>query len=246
MQIKNQVIVITGASTGIGRQTALTLAKRGAKVVVGARREAKLQALVDEIKASGGEAVYALTDVTDFDQVQSLIDLAVATYERVDVLFNNAGVMPVGQLNDLTVPQLEQLVDVNIKGVLYGIKAVLPIMHRQKSGHIITMGSNASHVVVPEFAMYASTKFAVRAIMDGVRQEEIGQAIRTTLIAPGTVRTNLYESIGDPIKQQQSKEFVAVHGMQPEIIANAVVYALEQPENIGINEILIRDVEQAD
>ncbi|WP_137598078.1 SDR family oxidoreductase [Paucilactobacillus kaifaensis] len=246
MQIKDQVVVITGASTGIGRQTALSLSKKGAKVVVGARREAKLQSLVAEIKTNGGEAIYAVTDVTNFTQVQNLIDLDVSTYGRVDVLFNNAGVMPVGKLNDLSVAQLEQLVDVNVKGVLYGTKAALPVMHQQGSGHIITMGSNASHVVVPEFAMYASTKFAVRAIMDGVRQEEIGQNIRVTLIAPGTVNTNLYESIGDPVKQQQSKEFVAVHGMQPEIIANAVVYALEQPENIGVNEILIRDVEQAD
>ncbi|BAP85404.1 oxidoreductase [Paucilactobacillus hokkaidonensis JCM 18461] len=246
MEIKNQVVVITGASTGIGRATALALSKLGAKVVLGARRASKLESLVAEIKQNGGDAVYQITDVTDFSQVKKLIDVAVTQFGRVDVLFNNAGVIPVGSLSDLSVMSTEHLVDVNIKGVLYGIKAVLPVMHQQGSGHIITTGSNASHVITPEFATYASTKFAVRAIMDGLRQEEIGNHIRATLIAPGTVNTNLYESISDPVKQQQSKEFVAAHGMNPAVIANAVIYALEQPDNIGVNEVLIRDVEQAD
>ena len=187
MTIKDKVVVITGASSGIGKATTEVLAKDGAHVVIGARREDRLAEIANEF--TSGQVIYQQTDVTDQQSVQQLVDLAESRYGRVDVLFNNAGLMPLSPLADLKVAEWERMIDVNIKGVLYGIAAALPIMIKQKHGHIITTDSDAGHVVHPGSAVYAGTKYAIQAIMDGLRQEQIDNHIKTTMVSPGAVET---------------------------------------------------------
>ncbi|MBU9789702.1 SDR family oxidoreductase [Lentilactobacillus sp. G22-6] len=242
MTIKDKVVVITGASSGIGKATAEVLAKAGAHVVIGARRTDRLAEIANEF--DDDQVSYQATDVTNRADVKALVDLAVSKFGKVDVLYNNAGLMPVSPLADLKVDEWEQMIDVNIKGVLYGIAAVLPVMIKQKHGHIITTDSVAGHVVHPGTAVYAGTKYAIQAIMDGLRQEQVDNHIRTTMISPGAVTTELYRTISDDTTREQIKKREETTGLAAEDVAHAVAYAIDQPEKVAINEILLRPVSQ--
>ncbi|MCD2256108.1 SDR family oxidoreductase [Agrilactobacillus fermenti] len=242
MTVKDKVVVITGASSGIGAATVSVLAQAGAKLVIGARREERLQELATKFGAA--QVVFQKTDVTDKASVQALVDLAVTKFGRVDVLYNNAGLMPISELAELKVDEWERMIDVNIKGVLYGIAAVLPIMIKQNGGQVITTDSVAGHVVHPGTAVYAGTKYAIQAIMDGLRQEQAAHHIRTTMISPGAVNTELFSTITDPTRRAAVEKDEKENGLAAEDVANAVLYAIDQPENVGINEILMRPVSQ--
>lgn len=246
MSIENKVVVITGASSGIGAATARLLASKGAKVVLGARREDRLQELVQEI---GANAIYRVTDVADQQQVHDLLALAVTTYGRVDVLYNNAGTMPQGNLSDREYDKWQLMLDVNIMGVLHGIGEALPIMQKQQDGQIITTDSVAGHVVYPASAVYNGTKYAVRAIMEGLRQEEKGNGIRSTIVSPGAVRTELVNTIGNAQIQASVSQLMDADeqnglALDPEDIANAVLFAIDQPKHVAISEVLVRPAQQ--
>src|SRR6266480_599246 len=199
---EGKVIVITGASSGIGEATAILLAERGAKVVLGARGLDRLQALADRIARAGGEGVYARTDVKRREDVSNLVKLACERYGKLDVLVNNAGIMPVSPLDDLRVEDWEEMIDVNIKGVLYGIAAALPVFRKQGFGHFVNTASTAGHKTVPNQSVYSGTKFAVRAISEGLRQEA-GDQLRVTIISPGIVQTNFTQGMTDPALRDQ-------------------------------------------
>lgn len=239
MKIKDKVVIITGASSGIGKKTAQLLAKHQAKVVLGARRENCLADISRQIKDNGGEVSYKKTDVTNFSSVKNLIDFAKNKYQRIDVLFNGAGLFPFSFLSDLKVHQWDKMIDTNIKGVLYGIAAVLPIMKKQKTGHIITISSVAAHIVFPSGVLYAATKSAVSAIMEGLRKEQVSNNIKTTLISPGRVNTKGAHINNQDLKDKEiGKSYSNI--LSPLDIAKAVLYTLEQPKDVSINEILIR------
>lgn len=238
MAIKDKVVVITGASSGIGQATAEVSASAGANVVIGARRIDRLKQIAGEF--SDGQVLYQQTDVTQRDQVKSLVDLAVSKFGKLDVLYNNAGLMPLSQLAELKVNEWDRMIDVNLKGVLYGIAAALPIMIKQKHGHVITTDSVAGHVVHPGTAVYAGTKYAIQAVMDGLRQEQVGNHIKTTMISPGAVETELYRTISDETVREQTKKQEQENGLKPIDIAHAVAYAIDQPDDVAINEILLR------
>jgi NADP-dependent 3-hydroxy acid dehydrogenase YdfG len=238
MAIKGKVVVITGASSGIGQATAEVLASAGANVVIGARRIDRLKQIAGEF--SDGQVLYQQTDVTQRDQVKSLVDLAVSKFGKLDVLYNNAGLMPLSQLAELKVNEWDRMIDVNLKGVLYGIAAALPIMIKQKHGHVITTDSVAGHVVHPGTAVYAGTKYAIQAVMDGLRQEQVGNHIKTTMISPGAVETELYRTISDETVREQTKKQEQENGLKPIDVAHAVAYAIDQPDDVAINEILLR------
>lgn len=238
MTIKDKVIVITGASSGIGQATAEVLAKDGAKLVLGARREDRLKAIATKFPA--GQVLYQKTDVTDRQSVASLVELAKNQFGRVDVLYNNAGLMPISELSELKVDEWERMIDVNIKGVLYGIAAVLPIMIAQNQGHVITTDSVAGHIVHPGTAVYAGTKYAIQAIMDGLRQEQVDHHIRTTMISPGAVNTELFSTITNPQTRARIEKDEKENGLAAADVANAVAYAIDQPDNVAINEVLLR------
>jgi NADP-dependent 3-hydroxy acid dehydrogenase YdfG len=242
--IKDKVVVITGASSGLGEATARRLSASGAKIVLGARRTKHLDALAKELNENGGNAIAITTDVTDREQVKALVDAAVKTYGRVDVMINNAGLMPQAPLERLKVEEWDRMIDVNIKGVLYGIAAVLPYMKEQKSGHIINVSSVAGHKVGPGFAVYAATKHAVRALSEGVRQEVKPYNIRTTVISPGAVATELPNGVTDPATAERIKKFYADIAVPADSFARAVAFAVSQPEEVDINEILFRPTRQ--
>lgn len=242
--IKNKVVVITGASSGLGEATARRLSAAGAKVVLGARRTKHLDALEKELTENGGNAIAITTDVTDREQVKTLVDAAVKTYGRVDVMINNAGLMPQAPLERLKVEEWDRMIDVNIKGVLYGIAAVLPYMKEQKSGHIINVSSVAGHKVGPGFAVYAATKHAVRALSEGVRQEVKPYNIRTTVISPGAVATELPNGVTDPATAERIKKFYADIAVSADSFARVVAFAMSQPEDVDINEVLFRPTRQ--
>jgi len=245
MSIKDKVVVITGASSGIGEASAKLLAEKGAKVVLGARREEKLKQITEDIANDQGDAIYQVTDVTNSEDVQALVDLAVEKYGRVDVLFNNAGIMPHALLSEKKFAEWRQTLDVNIMGVLNGIAAVLPVMQEQQSGQIIATDSVSGHQVGQKDAVYAGSKFAVRAIMEGLRQEESRQNnISSTLISPGTVDTDLYTNITDPEQRDFVENLNREIGLQPIDVAEAVVYAIGTPESVAINEVLMRPIKQ--
>ncbi|MCU6797227.1 SDR family oxidoreductase [Paenibacillus sp. WQ 127069] len=238
--LKSKVIIITGASSGIGEATAKLVAQNGAKVVLAARREERLQTIVSEIEKEGGEAVYHVTNVASAEDMQKLAQFALQQYGRIDVLVNNAGIMPVSQLNELRVNEWDNMIDVNIKGVLYGIAAVLPTMREQQSGHIINISSVAGYSVSPASSVYSATKFAVRAITEGLRQEESPASnIRTTIISPGITDTELSHSINSPAIQAMASEFMKM-AISPYSIARAIAYVINEPEDTGVNEIVIR------
>ncbi|MEH2411808.1 SDR family oxidoreductase [Nostoc sp.] len=241
-EIQNKVVIITGASSGLGEATARRLAASGAKLMLAARREDRLKELVAAIAKSGGTATYRVTDVADRAQVEALAKEAFSTYGRIDVLINNAGLMPLSPLDQVKVEEWDQMIDVNIKGVLYGIAAVLPIMRQQKSGHIINLSSVAGHKVFSGSAVYCATKYAVRAISEGLRLESNGE-IRSTNISPGAVATELTSTISDQDTAARMNEFYAI-AIDPDAIARAIAYAIEQPGDVDVNEIIIRPTRQ--
>lgn len=238
--IVGKVVVITGASSGLGEATARLLAAQGATVVLGARRADRIQALADELTGSGGKVLAIATDVTDCDQVKRLVDAAVQSYGRIDVLINNAGLMPHSPLERLKVADWDQMIDVNLKGVLYGIAAALPYMQQQKSGHIINVSSVAGHKVRPGGVVYAATKTAVRVISEGLRMEVKPYNIRTTVISPGAVATELPNSVTEPDIATNMQQFYAAFAIPADAFARTVAFAISQPEDVDINEILFR------
>ena len=242
--IKEKVVVITGASSGLGEATARLLSAEGASVVLGARREQRLRSLADEVTTKGGKATAIVTDVTKREQVQKLVDTAVQTYGRIDVIINNAGLMPQSLLEQLKVDEWEQMIDVNIKGVLYGIAAALPYMQKQKAGHIINVSSVAGHKVGPGSSVYAATKHAVRALSEGLRQEVKPYNIRTTVVSPGAVATELPNTITDGAVGARIKNFYAEMAIPADSFARCIVFAMSQPEDVDINEILFRPTRQ--
>ncbi len=242
--IEGKVVVITGASSGLGEATARHLSAKGATVVLGARRVERLDALAKELNAAGGKALAMVTDVTDSDQVQRLVDAAVKTYGRIDVIINNAGLMPQSRLEARKIDEWDRMIDVNIKGVLYGIAAALPHMQKQKSGHIINVSSVAGHKVRPGGVVYSATKTAVRVLSEGLRQEVKPYNIRTTVISPGAVDTELPNTISDPDLAKGIREFYASTAIPADSFARAVEFAMSQPEDVDINEILFRPTRQ--
>jgi NADP-dependent 3-hydroxy acid dehydrogenase YdfG len=242
--IEGKVVVITGASSGLGEATAFYLSGKGATVVLGARRADRLHELAKAIRGAGGRALACETDVTDARQVQRLVDSAVKTYKRLDVMINNAGLMPQSRLEMRKIDEWDQMIDVNVKGVLYGIAAALPYMRDQRAGHIINVSSVAGHKVRPGGAVYSATKTAVRVISEGLRQEVKAYNIRTTVISPGAVDTELPNTITDPDLARGMKDFYASTAIPAESFARAVEFAMSQPEDVDINEILYRPTRQ--
>jgi NADP-dependent 3-hydroxy acid dehydrogenase YdfG len=242
--IEGKVVVITGASSGLGEATARLLCAQGASVVLGARRFDRLLSLVDELTASGGKALAVATDVIHCDQVGKLVDTAVQTYGRIEVMINNAGLMPQSPLERLKIDEWNQMIDVNIKGVLYGIAAALPYMKQQKAGHIINVSSVAGHKVWPGGAVYAATKFAVRALSEGLRQEAKPYNIPTTVISPGAVATELLNTICEPDVAEAVRKRTAQIAIPAESFARVVAFAISQPEDMDMNEILFRPTRQ--
>jgi len=240
--IKGKIVVITGASSGLGEAAARLLTKEGAKLVLGARRLDRLKALAGELSL-GKDAILS-TDVTDVGQVRQLVDHAVKTHGRVDVIINNAGLMPHSPLERGKVEDWDRMIDVNIKGVLYGIAAALPHMKTQKSGHIINVSSVAGHKVGPGGAVYAATKHAVRIISEGLRQEVKPYNIRTTIISPGAVATELPDSVTEPDVAQGVRALYDRVAIPADSFARTVVFAMSQPDEVDINEILFRPTAQ--
>jgi NADP-dependent 3-hydroxy acid dehydrogenase YdfG len=242
-EIQNKVVIITGASSGLGEATAKRLAASGAKLMLAARREDRLKELVATIAKSGQTVDYLVTDVSDRAQVEALAQKTLSTYGRIDVLVNNAGLMPLSPLDELKVEEWDQMIDVNIKGVLYGIAAVLPTMRQQKSGHIINLSSVAGHNVFASGAVYCATKFAVKAISEGMRQESNGE-IRSTNISPGAIATELTSTISDRETATRLNAFYEKTAIDADSIARAIAYAIEQPMDVSVNEIIIRPTHQ--
>jgi NADP-dependent 3-hydroxy acid dehydrogenase YdfG len=242
--IEGKVVVITGASSGLGEATARLLSAQGASVVLGARRIDRLRVLADELSRRGGKALAVPTDVIQCDQVQRLVDAAVQTCGRIDVMINNAGLMPQALLERLKIDEWNRMIDVNIKGVLYGIAAALPHMKQQKAGHFINVSSVAGHRVGPGFAVYAATKYAVRALSEGLRQEVKPYNIRTTVISPGAVATELPNTVTDPQAAERIRKFYAEVAIPAESFARAIAFAMSQPEEVDVNEILFRPTRQ--
>jgi len=242
--IEGKVVVITGASSGLGEATARHLCAQGASVVLGARRVDRIQSLADELIRGGGKAVAVGTDVTRYDEVKRLVDTAVQTFGRVDVMINNAGLMPHSPLERLKIEDWNRTIDVNIKGVLYGIAAALPYMKQQKGGHIINVSSVAGHKVRPGSAVYAATKSAVLMLSEGLRQEVKPYDIRTTVISPGAVDTELPDSITEPDVADNIHKFYQEYAIPAESFARTVSFAISQPPEVDVNEILFRPTRQ--
>ncbi len=238
-----KVVAITGASSGIGKATALLLAGQGAKLVLGARRSDRLEALADDIVTAGGEAAYAVTDVKRRDDLSNLVALACERFGRLDVLVNNAGIGPVSLLDELRVEDWEEMIDVNIKGVLYGIAAALPVFRRQGFGQFVNIASTAGLVVRPSLSVYSGTKFAVRVISEGLRQEA-GDKLRVTIISPGIVQTDFTESMTNPEIRSQIADAMNKIGLSPNAVARAIAFAIEQPADVDVSEIIVRPTAQ--
>ncbi|MHB0879612.1 SDR family oxidoreductase [Paenibacillus sp. SEL1] len=238
LDIKGKVVAITGASSGIGEATARLLAHHGAHVILGARRTERLETLTSEIRLKGGSADYQQLDVTKRDQMEAFIKYAEKTFGRVDVILNNAGVMPLSKLEALKVEEWDRMIDVNIRGVLHGIAAGLPIMKKQGFGQFISIASIGAYSVTPTAAVYCATKYAVRAISEGLRME-VGGDIRVTLVSPGVTESELADSISDEEARQGMKEYRRI-SISPDAIARSILYAMEQPADVDVNEIIVR------
>ncbi|WP_040280034.1 SDR family oxidoreductase [Psychroserpens damuponensis] len=236
--IEDKVVVITGGSSGLGEATAYYLAERGAKIVLGARRIEKLENVAAKIIKNGGKAEVLKTDVTNANDVKALVEKAISSFGKIDVMVNNAGIMPLAPLSALKIDEWDSTIDVNIKGVLYGIAAALPEFQKQKSGHFINLASVAGLKVSPGGAVYSGTKYAVRAISEGLRQE-VGKDIRTTILSPGLIDSELQLGSSDQATSQFIQQ-VYKDAIPAISIAKAVAYAIEQPADVDINELVIR------
>ena len=234
---QQKTVLVTGASSGIGEAVARHLAVAGHRVVIGARREARLQALADAIRADGGDIAFRTLDVTSLEAMQAFVAFAERTYGPVDVIINNAGVMPLSPLSAVKVAEWNHMIDVNIRGVLHGIAAVLPGMEARGRGHIINVLSIGGHMVSPTAAVYCATKFAVHAISDGLRQET--DALRVTVISPGVVESELANTISDATAREAMHSFRRI-AIQPEAIARAIGYAIAQPDDVDVSEMIVR------
>ena len=244
MSIQGKIVIVTGASSGIGEATARELAARGATVVLGARRTDRLEKLVAELRAQGATAEFQALDVTNRDSVADIVRFARERFGKLDVIVNNAGVMPLSPLDALKVDEWEQMVDVNIKGVLYGIAAALPYMKARRAGHIINVSSVAGHKVRAGGAVYAATKHAVRALSEGLRQEVTPYGIRTTVISPGVIATELPESISEPDVAASTRKMYDDIAIPADSFARVVAFAISQPDEVDVNEILFRPTRQ--
>ena len=243
--IEGKIVVVTGASSGIGESTARHLAQRGATVVLGARRKDRLDAIVKDVQAAGGKALAVTADVTKRAEVESLVKKAIDTCGRIDVMVNNAGIMAIAPLAALKVDEWERMVDINIKGVLYGIAAALPHMQTQKSGHFINTASVFGiKVFAPGGTVYCATKEAIRTLTEGLRVETHADKIRCTIISPGAVNSELKQDTSDPASAKAVKELYEAWAIPAESVARAVAYAIEQPGDVDINEIVIRPTAQ--
>lgn len=239
--INGKTIIITGASSGIGEATAEKFANQGANVVLAARREERLEEIKNKISGGEGSVVVKETDVTSKEQMQELADFAIKEFGQIDMLFNNAGLMPLSFMKNTNVEEWDKMVDVNIKGVLYGVAAVLPHMLERNEGHILTTSSVAGHQVNPATAVYSGTKFAVRIIMEGLGKEVAESNVRTTTISPGSVATELTETITDEqVLDNFKKNKGAIKPLNSVDIAEAVYYTVNQPENVDVNEVIVR------
>lgn len=238
-RLNNKVILITGASSGIGEGTARQLAANGARVVLGARRTDRLELIAEDIKMAGGAVRIRALDVADRDNVEAFAAFAEAEFGRIDVLVNNAGVMPLSALSALKIDEWNWMIDVNIRGVLHGIAAVLPRMEAKGHGHIVNVSSVGGFVVQPTAAVYAATKFAVRAISEGLRKE--CDTIRCTCVYPGVVESDLANTISDPIARERMQSYRKI-AIQPDAIGRSIQFAIEQPNDVDVNEIVVRPV----
>jgi NADP-dependent 3-hydroxy acid dehydrogenase YdfG len=241
-EITEKVVIITGASSGLGEATARRLAKNGARLMLAARREDRLKDLVADIQKDGGVAKYQVTDISDRSKVEQLVQATKEAYGKIDVLVNNAGLMPLSPLAATKVDEWEKMIDVNIKGLLYGVAAVMPIMLQQGSGHIINLSSVAGHKVFPGGAVYCATKFAVKAISEGIRLESDGK-IRSTNISPGAVATELTSTISDDEAAKMAEQLYGI-AIDADAIARAITFAIEQPGDVDVNEMIIRPTKQ--
>ena len=242
--IDGKVVAITGASSGIGEATAVLLAAGGAKVVLGARRADRLEALAARITSAGGAAVWTRTDVRRREDLTALVAFARQEYGRLDVLINNAGVGPISPLDELRVDEWDEMVDINFKGVLHGIAAALPVFRAQGSGHMVNIVSTAGLRIVPNQAVYAATKNAVRTVSEGLRQEA-GADLRVTMVSPGYVGTDFADSVTSPGVRAQLVASQQAFAIPPEAIARAIAFAIEQPADVDVGDIVVRPTAQA-
>ncbi|WP_431902415.1 SDR family oxidoreductase [Amycolatopsis thermoflava] len=242
--VDGKVVAITGASSGIGAATAIELADRGAAVVLGARRGDRLASLVDRIRGDGGRAEMLEVDVTRRGDLAELVGLAVDRFGRLDVLVSNAGIASLAPVGDLEVDAWDAMIDVNVRGVLYGIAAAMPVFRAQGRGHFVTTVSTSGLKIVPTQAVYAGTKNAVRTVLEALRQESTDGVVRTTAISPGYVRTELVDNVADPDQREAARRAMAEIGIAPEAVARAVAFAIEQPDDVEIGELVIRPVRQ--
>ncbi|KFI62089.1 SDR family oxidoreductase [Bifidobacterium cuniculi] len=242
MSIQDKVVIVTGASSGIGAATTRILARQGAKLITVARRRDRLEAIRNELPDA--DIRIAEADVTDPDAMKEVAVMALDAHGRIDALYNNAGIMPINALSQFAHDEWRRTLDVNVMGVLNGISAVLPAMIEQKSGHIIATDSVLGHVVVPDLAVYCGTKFAIRAIMEGLRQEQHGNGIKTSIVSPGVVRTEIFNSTSNSAHRQEQIETEEAIGLDPEQVARAVAFALDAPADVDVNEIVVRPLAQ--
>ncbi|MER5868384.1 SDR family oxidoreductase [Streptomyces sp. NPDC002044] len=243
MRNEPKVVAITGAGSGIGEATARRLAADGHRLFLGARRTDRLDALSREIGAAGGTAAFRRVDVTDADDVRAFVAAAREHHGRMDVMVNNAGVMPLSPLDALQADEWDRMIDVNVRGVLHGIAAALPVMRAQGGGHFVNVASVGAYEVSPTAAVYCATKFAVRALSEGLRQESDG-SVRVTLISPGVTESELAEGISDPAAREAMKTYRAV-ALPASAIADAIAYAVAQPPEVDVNEIVVRPAASA-
>ncbi|PQL90037.1 MULTISPECIES: SDR family oxidoreductase [Apibacter] len=243
--MKEKVIVVMGASSGIGEATVRKIAERGAKLVISARREEKLKAIKDSLP--NAQIEYKVADVAKFEEVKAVVDLAISKYGKIDVIYNNAGTMPSSYLIDCKLQDWHDMLHVNVLGVLHGIAAVLPHFVKQKSGHIITTDSVAGHYVYPGSVVYCATKSAIRAVMEGLRQEQRENNIKSSMVSPGAVRTDLYKTMKDEklLEDQRKMQDTEGYGLNPEDIAEAVVYAINTPQHVSVSEVIVRPTKQS-
>lgn len=242
--MEGKIVAVTGASSGIGEAVSRHFARAGAAVMLGARRLHRLEALAEEIRRDGGRVALQRLDVTRREDVETFVRAAVAQFGRLDVIVNNAGVMPLSPVTDLKVEEWDRMVDVNLKGVLYGVAAALPVFQAQGSGHVVNVTSVADRRIVPTAAVYSATKYAVRAFSEGLRQE-IGGGIRVTVVAPGATESELANGISDPELRRAAVEDYRRDLLPADAIARAIAYAITQPPEVDVNELVVRPTAQA-